>query len=202
MTPTSSLLRRRRPRRVAWWLTTNVLLFFSVAVTNGFVVFFFALLTSCLVASWMATPFLLLRPHASRARRGTKWLVVWIGILTSTLLANGHPLFVAAIYAVTLHEMRVLDRYTFGLVAAAVLPTISILPIVPMSHAAYSELVLDNAWADIDGLVGTGVVVVLLSVTIVLLKQDDHELLPLIGKAEADDGFEKVGMLRWRRRTP
>jgi hypothetical protein len=187
-----------RYARVAWWLLCTCLLFLSVAVTNGFVIFFFSLVGSCLLASWMITPFIISkRPPLPSPRRPFRWALAGLGIIIGGALANAHPFYVAAILGVAIHQLRILNRYEFGHLAAFLIPVVSLLPVAQMSHAAYSELVLAPSMAGVDDIIGYMVAIIILGMAIILLKRDDNRILPLLGKSEQVDGFDKVGVPRW-----
>jgi hypothetical protein len=179
----------------------NILIFFGVAVTNGLIVFFVGALSSCLSSAWMLTAFLV-RP----ARRGKslalplKVVLVAVGIVALVGFTYAHPIYLATVVGVVIHEMRVLDRYDLGPIAAISAPVVSILPLVPTSHASYSQLTLSSETAAFEPLVGYLLVTVLLVVVIVLIKKDDRELLPLVGKTDEQFAFETVGVPNWMRK--
>ncbi len=194
----SRVPQRRRTIRVIWWLITNIVLFFAVAITNGFVIFFIALVGSCLLASWMSTPFLL-GPKKQTSVRSKLINVVLVvaGAIAGALFGNGSPFYVAAMLGVVFHEMRILNRYAYGPIAAFCVPFISLLPIVPISHASYSKLVVFDDFQGMSDLVGYLVASGVLISAILLLKRDDRNLLPLVGKNEKEHGFELVGTPKW-----
>lgn len=181
--------------RLLIWLLCNMLIFFAVAITNGYIIYFIGLLSSCLIASWMLTSFLF--PGASsKPRTGTfvKILLVGIGILCVAGFTYGHPLYVATTLAIVIHEMRILNRYNFGPLAAFLSPFISLLPIIQISHASYSELILFPSMYEYDDILGYIIVAAILVVAILLIKRDDMNLLPLLGKNVEEYAFEKVGI--------
>ncbi len=182
-------------RRVLIWLLFNVLIFFAVAITNGFIVYFIGLLSSCLLASWMLTSFLFSATSSKHQIRAfTKILLVGIGILCVAVFTYGHPFYVGTTLAVVIHEMRILNRYDFGPITAFLSPAISLLPIITISHASYTELTLSSLTYRYEAILGYVAVVAILVVTILLIKRDDRNLLPLLGKNEKEYAFEKVGI--------
>lgn len=193
-----------RTGRAAIWLGINVLILLGVAITNGVIVFFIAVVSSCLWSAWMLTAFLV-RP----VRRGggfapiLKVALVAIGIAAPFPLTYAHPVYAAIILGVVIHEMRVLNRYELGPVAAICAPAVSMLPLIPTSHSAYTQLTLSPQTAPFEPAIGYLTVAALFIAVSVLLKKDDFILLPLVGKTNEESGFETVGVPRWiRRRYP
>jgi hypothetical protein len=187
----------RYPSRVArgiLWLLFNVLIFFAVAITNGFLVFFLAVLSSCLASAWMITAFLV-RP----ARHGTPLpvplaiILVAIGAVGPMAFTNANPFYAATILGVVIHEMRVLNRFVLGPIAAVCAPLVSILPLIPTSHAAYSQLTLSPETAFFEPIIGYLLVLALLIIVFFLLKADDRKLLPLVGKTHEQCGERGSG---------
>jgi hypothetical protein len=101
------------------------------------------------------------------------------------LLMYGHPLYVATTLGILAYQMRLLNRHDYGCVAAFCLPFISLLPIIPISHASYTELVISSEWYRADDLFGYLSVCVVLVAALLLVKRDDGNLLP---RAKADAG--------------
>ena len=182
-------------KRVLIWLLFNVLIFFAVAITNGFVVYFFGLLSSCLLASWMITSFLF-SPASPQKQSGvfSKIFLMGIGILCGAVFTYGHPFYLGATLAIVIHEMRILFRYKLSPLTAFLSPLISLLPIIPISHASYTELTLSSLTYQFEAILGYVIVVITLLVGILLIKRDDRNLLPLLGKSEEEYAFEKVGI--------
>jgi len=183
--------------RVITWIGINVAIFFAVAVTNGLLVYALSTVASCLFAAWMLTPFLIPRQLPKpTTHRLTKIVLVTVGTLCGSLLTYGHPFYLAVTIGVTIHAMRVLNRYSLGPVSAVIAPIITICPLILTSHASYSPLTLSSITYLFEAIGGYVFVVIALLAVIVLLKRDDWQLLPLIGKSPDLDGFENVGVPR------
>lgn len=178
--------------RTIVWIVVNVFLLFAVAITNGFLVFFLALLASFLLSSWMLTSFLV-RPQPRMAHIGafTKIALATIGTTCAVLWIYGNPFYIGATPGVLIYEMRILSRYNFGCVAAFCLPLVSLLPIILISHTSYTELVVSNEWYRIDDLLGYLVACAALVAAILLVKRDNRNLSPLVGKGP--DSFLQEG---------
>jgi hypothetical protein len=202
--PRMSSRRTARPTRLGrfcLWLVFIVLIFFSVAVTNGFVIFFLGVVSSCLLSSWMLTAFLVCRGNRGKSLAPfLKVILVAIGIIGLAGFVYGHPLYVGTVLAVVIYEMRVLNRYDLGPIAAIASPVVSILPIVPISHATYARLVLFTQTSAVEPIFGYLLVGILFVSAIMLIKKDDARLLPLVGKTEEEFAFENVGVPKWLRR--
>lgn len=185
--------------RVVVWLSANIAILLSVALSNGLIAFFLGIVCSCLLSAWMMSAFLVRR---GRQRRDTNQLVNTIlsavGILAPSALAYGHPIYIAILLAVVIHELRILSRYGYGKAGAFFIPLVSTLPLIPISHSSYAPLAVLGT---IGPLIGYVVLVALLLVDLLLLMRDDQILLPLVGKTTDTDGFEKVGVPKWLGRS-
>ena len=113
-----------------------------------------------------------------------------------------HTAYLGATIAVAVHEMRILNRYGLGPFTSFFSPLVSLLPIIPISHASatYSRLTLSSLTYSFEPVLGYLVVIGILVCTIVLIKKDDRCLLQLIGKNEKKDAFETVGVPKWLRK--
>ncbi len=186
-----------RVGRASLWVGANVLILFAIAITNGLLVFFVGAVSSCLFSVWMCTAFLV------RFRRGKpltpflKVVLVAVGILPPMAFASANPFYTAVILGVVIHGMRILNRYDLGPISAMCAAAVSVLPLVSASHIVDSQLVFYPEWAAFEPIIGHLVVVILFGAGILLIKNDDWNLLPLVGKTEEKFGFETVGVPRW-----
>jgi len=189
-----------RKVRICAGVGVNILIFVAVAITNGFVIFFLGLISSCLLSSWVLTAFLVhTNSHKKQLALLPKVLLVTIGVLVCVGFIYGHPIYVGATLAVVIHEMRVLDRYNLGPLSAVFSPAISLLPIIPISHASYVELTLSSATYSFEPIIGYLLIIVILLKVVSLIKKDDEELLPLVGKTPEEYAFETIGVPKWIR---
>jgi len=181
--------------RVIVWVGVNVAIFFAVVVTNGLLVYSIGTLSSCLFAAWMLTPFIMPK-QLSKPR--THWLVkivlVTIGVVCGALLAYAHPVYLAVTIGVTIHAIRILNRYSLGPVSAIIAPIVTMLPLILTSHASYTPLTISSVTYRYEAIGGYAFVVIALIAATALLTKDDWQLLPRVGKSPRLDAFEKVGI--------
>jgi hypothetical protein len=188
--PTKSL-------RIIAWLGLNAAITLAVAVTNGLLVYSIGAVSSCLLAAWMLTPFLIRKNPSEPAHRFVKIALVTVGVICGALFTYGHPFYLVVTIGVTIHAMRVLNRYSLTPLLSIVAPIITMLPLIPISHASYMPFTISSITYRYEAIGGYAFVVIALFAALLLLKKDDWTLLPIIGKSPQVDGFENVGT-EWR----
>lgn len=181
--------------RIIAWLAVNAVITLAVAVTNGILVYSLGVVSSCLLAAWMLTPFLIPKgPPNTDIHWFVKIVLVTVGVIVGALPTYGHPVYLAVTIGVTIHAMRLLDRYSLRALSAVIAPIITMLPLVLMSHASYMPFTISSVTYRYEAIGGYAFVVITLVAAIMLLKKDDWELLPIIGKSPQVDAFENVGV--------
>jgi hypothetical protein len=181
--------------RIVVWLAANVAILLSVAITNGLVAFFLGVVCSCLLSAWMFSALLVRRGRQRRnENRTANTILSAFGILGPSAFAYGHPIYIAILIGVVIHELRILSRYGYGKAGAFFIPLVSTMPLIPISHSSYSLLAL---FGSSGFLIGYTALIALLIVDILLLKRDDLALLPLVGKTAETHAFDRVGVPKW-----
>ncbi len=194
-----SNLGHKKWKRLAVWIPVNLIIFVAVAITNGLLVFAIGAFSSNLFSLWMLTAFVLKKDHGHKLSSGKKVTLIALGTLVGAAFAYGHPLYLGLTLAFVIHEMILLDRFGLGAFSAFCAPVVSLVPIVNISHASYTLLTLSSATYQFEAIIGYAVVTILLVTSVALLKRDDKQLLPIVGKTELEYGIEKIGAHRWLR---